>query len=383
MNCLPGKMATKQNQKVFEICPSLIPLNKQQTCWEGFITIKGLDMHLRIEIPEDGDHTRAKLLGDWQLNQYLHSQQISKRLKNTPDLSTFLSELKHIMELTMQHRYDGQKERTSMTMSTQCSQVMQDINQLGWEKLSYVDPSFRRLELTSRGDNGRDHCITVHMDPQHPVVAPNCTTDLPGDAFELHWTRKSSLSDIYKQFEGCLEKYKDFWDTVGEIDEQTWVLEPEKPRPSDTARRIALGNNSSIQVTLDPLYPKMLPKFRFLGADHVINPLREKLNSNLNDWNTSRSLLSNLKSVLNVEFPSPSSSRKEDFSEECAICLSYHLEGAIPERACDSPQCNKPFHYNCLYEWLRSSSSSHQTNTIFGECPYCSKPIKIKKNDSR
>ena len=66
----------------------------------------------------------------------------------------------------MQHRYDGQKERTSMTMSTQCSQVMQDINQLGWEKLSYVDPSFRRLELTSRGDNGRDHCITVHMDPQ-------------------------------------------------------------------------------------------------------------------------------------------------------------------------------------------------------------------------
>ena len=39
----------------------------------------------------------------------------------------------------------------------------------------------------------------------------------------------------------ALESLKAFWDVMDEIDEKTWVLEPEKPTRSATARRIALG----------------------------------------------------------------------------------------------------------------------------------------------
>ncbi|XP_038072051.1 E3 ubiquitin-protein ligase FANCL-like [Patiria miniata] len=385
-------MATlEQSQAVYEVCPRLVPLNRQQTCWDGLICVKGQDLHLRIELPDDRDHRRAKLLGDWLLNQHLRSYRhlIGQRLQNTPDLATFLSELKNILEHTMQHQSEASKSQPSVTMATQCSQVIGDIGRLGWEKLSSIDPSFSSLQLISEGPNGSKHYITVHLDPQHPVVAPTCTTDLPGETLELHWTHQSTLADIYTQFEESLGKYREFWDTVAEIDEQTWVLEPERPMPSDRSRRIALGNNSSVQVTVDPLYPKMLPEFKFLGADHVINPMRDKLNANLKDWDTGRSLLSNLKTLLDIQFPSPQSSSREDFSEECGICYSYRLEGAIPDRACDNPQCNKPYHYSCLYEWLSSLPSGHQTiskygfNTIFGNCPYCDVPIKIKRENNR
>lgn len=39
----------------------------------------------------------------------------------------------------------------------------------------------------------------------------------------------------------ALESLKTFWDVMDEIDEKTWVLEPEKPTRSATARRIAVG----------------------------------------------------------------------------------------------------------------------------------------------
>lgn len=39
----------------------------------------------------------------------------------------------------------------------------------------------------------------------------------------------------------ALESLKAFWDVMDEIDEKTWVLDPEKPTRSATARRIAVG----------------------------------------------------------------------------------------------------------------------------------------------
>lgn len=52
---------------------------------------------------------------------------------------------------------------------------------------------------------------------------------------------QSSIISIHSQFLAALESLKAFWDVMDEIDEKTWVLEPEKPTRSATARRIALG----------------------------------------------------------------------------------------------------------------------------------------------
>lgn len=52
---------------------------------------------------------------------------------------------------------------------------------------------------------------------------------------------QSSLVNVYSQFLAALETLKAFWDVMDEIDEKTWVLEPERPPRSATSRRIALG----------------------------------------------------------------------------------------------------------------------------------------------
>lgn len=59
--------------------------------------------------------------------------------------------------------------------------------------------------------------------------------------FTASVSSQSSLVDIHSQFLAALESLKTFWDVMDEIDEKTWVLEPEKPPRSATARRIVLG----------------------------------------------------------------------------------------------------------------------------------------------
>uniref|UniRef100_A0A7N9IB26 FA complementation group L n=2 Tax=Macaca fascicularis TaxID=9541 RepID=A0A7N9IB26_MACFA len=197
--------------------------------------------------------------------------------------------------------------------------------------------------------------------------------------YEGFISAQSSLISIYSQFLAAIESLKAFWDVMDEIDEKTWVLEPEKPPRSATARRIALGNNVSINIEVDPRHPTMLPECFFLGADHVVKPLGIKLSRNIHLWDPENSVLQNLKDVLEIDFPARAILEKSDFTMDCGICYAYQLDGAIPDQVCDNSQCGQPFHQICLYEWLRGLLTSRQSfNIIFGECPYCSKPITLK-----
>ncbi|XP_033001020.1 E3 ubiquitin-protein ligase FANCL isoform X3 [Lacerta agilis] len=212
----------------------------------------------------------------------------------------------------------------------------------------------------------------------YPTEPPDCLVDLPVQ-FSVSWIPESSLLSIHSQFLAALESLKEFWNALDEIDEKTWVLEPEKPTRSATMRRIAVGNNISINIEVDPRHPTMFPECYFLGADHVVNPLKVKLNSNIHLWDPELSLLQNLKEVLEIDFPSREALEKSDFSMDCGICYAYRLDGTIPDQVCDDPRCGQPFHQVCLYEWLRGLPSSRQSfNVIFGECPYCNKPITLK-----
>jgi len=88
----------------------------------------------------------------------------------------------------------------------------------------------------------------------------------------------------------------------------------------------------------------------------------------------------NLEAVLGLSFPTPlqaSSEGAEEYAVECAVCYMYDLDGVVPEVAYDG--CKKPFHKSCLGEWLRALPSTRQSfNRLFGECPYCSRPITVE-----
>uniref|UniRef100_A0A8C9C4H9 E3 ubiquitin-protein ligase FANCL n=1 Tax=Phocoena sinus TaxID=42100 RepID=A0A8C9C4H9_PHOSS len=245
-------------------------------------------------------------------------------------------------------------------------------------RLVYVDACFSTIKLKAEDASGREHLITVKVKAKYPAESPDCIVDFPV-SFSVSWTPQSSLISIHSQFLAALESLKAFWDVMDEIDEKTWVLEPEKPTRSATARRIALGNNASINIEVDPRHPTMLPECCFLGADHVVKPLGIRLSRNIHLWDPENSLLQNLKDVLEIDFPARAILEKSDFSMDCGICYAYQLNGAIPDQVCDNSQCGQPFHQICLYEWLRGLLTSRQSfNVIFGECPYCSKPLTLK-----
>jgi len=108
-----------------------------------------------------------------------------------------------------------------------------------------------------------------------------------------------------------------------------------------------------------------------------------KLNKNLSSWDHNGMLLDNLQRVLELTFPSPQTTQKSDFMVECGICYSYRIgerQQMLPDKTCDNPKCARPFHRNCLYEWLKGLTTSRQSfDTIFGTCPYCSNPISISR----
>lgn len=213
------------------------------------------------------------------------------------------------------------------------------------------------------------------------------------------------------------------------------MLEPLSASRDCVMRRIAIGGHCSLQIvrrdvpahpfslptpfsvvlvsqTLNVAAPTSLPELHFLGAERILNPMRQALNTNLARWSLQRSVRQNLEEVLETEFPSPqeaAESSAEAYNVDCAICYNYRSETeAVPECACDG--CGKPFHGSCLSEWLRGLPTTQQSfNRLFGvrlpwlrkctqpvrhvcqgkarvctgECPYCSRPIAVAMASTR
>ncbi|KAK2823920.1 hypothetical protein Q5P01_021095 [Channa striata] len=351
-------------------------MNKDKTVYDGFLTVQEKDFRMRILLPPDRQLKRAKLHCSWKLKHLLHGYEhiVKQRLQQSPDLVSFILELKTVLEVGLKSR----PECSSISPPHYYSQLISEIETLGWDKLLFIDTEFRTLRLKAEDSSRRQHILTIKFQSKHPAEAPECLADLPVP-LAMTWTPQSNLQQLHNHFLLVLESLTEFWDVLDEIDSWTWILEPEKPSRADTMRRIAIENNVSIKVEVDPRHPKMLPECFLLGAEHVVTPLRNKLNANIHSWNPNSSVLHNLRDVLEITFPSPATHEKSNFSTECGICYSYRLEAAIPDQVCNDPRCGQPFHQACLYEWLRTLPSSRQSfNIVFGECPYCSKPITVK-----
>ena len=71
--------------------------------------------------------------------------------------------------------------------------------------------------------------------------------------------------------------------------------------------------------------------------------------------------------------------------------LQCHIKGAILHKhflwllqkqfrfqICADQRCGQGYHHECLMEWIKSVLGAKQSfNVMFGECPYCTSPIKL------
>ena len=74
-------------------------------------------------------------------------------------------------------------------------------------------------------------------------------------------------------------------------------------------------------------------------------------------WEPDEPIHSNLERILEIELPcraeeglGANNNQEGEFEVMCCICYSTRLEGQVPSRTCDNPQCGQSFHTYCLYE---------------------------------
>nr|XP_054606625.1 E3 ubiquitin-protein ligase FANCL isoform X5 [Nothobranchius furzeri] len=274
--------------------PLLLPLNKEKTAYDGFLCVQDRDFRIRVLLPSDLQLKRARLHCCWQLRHLLREYEliVRQRLQQSAQLSTFLLELKTIVEVCMKSRAGS----FAIPPPQYYSQLISEMETLGWDKIIFLDTNIQTLKLKAEDSSGRQHTLSIKLKSkqikysqywlteedhvtgstqnqenirvsQHPAEAPECSADLPVP-LNLTWTPQSSLELLHSQFLLLLESLAEFWDVLDEIDQKTWILEPEKPSRSDTVRRVAIGSNVSIRVEVDPRHPKMLPECCLLGAEH-------------------------------------------------------------------------------------------------------------------
>ncbi|KAJ7380003.1 hypothetical protein OS493_012765 [Desmophyllum pertusum] len=315
---------SEEEARVLDVCPQLILQDRTKRFYDGYITVCKRSFRISIEIPENNLIKDGRIECGWKLRHLLRGYEgvIKQRLIQSVDLPSFLLELKSILEKLL----GCQKSEKVVSQPKFYTHLVTELETIGWEKLAYVDPSFQVLKLAARDNKEREHVVTVHLSPQHPDVTPTCTTDLPGKRFTFTWSSQSlPLQQLYHQFQQVLSHFEDFWDMLDEIDSNTWVLEPDHPSRSCTNRRIALGNNASIQIDVNPANPRLLPECRFMGADNVIVPLREHLNSNIQSWNPQLSVLMNLESYWDRNFLLPPQQRKRISAWNAAFVMLIAL----------------------------------------------------------
>lgn len=303
------------------------------------------------------------------------------------DLNGFLLELRDVVERSQKARTNGKNSPGAGALAPALlpakfyRHLLSEIDTIGWDKVERVDDSLTRVDLRIVDRGGRRHVVQVALDGEYPMKPPRCTATLP-IALEVSWVDGDNrLECVLRSFEEAVAAHGRLFDALDDLDRNAWVLEPEHPTHAETFRKIVVGRHSSLLVDLDPVHPSAVPECRFFGSESAIGPLRIKLDAKLGSWTNDCTPRENLEKILEMKFPTrDGDGTSKEFTLECGICYAFRLEGfGVPDVSCEYNSCSRPFHRSCLFEWLRSVPDSRQSfDTLFGQCPYCTKTISVR-----
>ena len=333
-----------------------------------------------------------------------YGELVQRRLGESANLYSFLTELQGIVERAVYVRRDTQLPlplEVFLPLVEEVATCCCHLDRSGSrDNLVILAEDLSSMEYTSRDCLSREHVMSIRISPDYPLVPPKVFTRLPIDFFAtpevFHHqgeggSARGLLQHMFAQFDKVVqEDLEPFWRAMDAIDKRAWVLEPDPLRPdlSCTHRRILLEKHVSMLVTVSPLDARVAPQISFLGAKSFLVDLEERASRYIFD--ETRDIVDNLEGMVGKKLPTRNASCSAETKNEehragmCGICYSYEISTAsnkksIPEVSCENKKCGYLFHVECLVEWLQSDQSSRQTfNTLFGSCPYCSDPIICK-----
>ncbi|CAG0913829.1 unnamed protein product [Notodromas monacha] len=324
----------------------------------------------RIELAYEKNSKELRLNNLELLNQHRINmvliEDILEDFKKSPCLNSFLLTLWSVLSDAMKsdHKQLNGSVR-SYVLSSLVAADFQDIVELADDCLGY------RFQLTDSA--ARKHEVGVRFPPNFPEGLPKIQIECPEELeLTIDMMEHFSMKNIEEAVREHLEKFVDFWNVMDDIDDKTWVLDPSKPRRSDVERVIYLGQHVSMKFSVDPRNPYEKPEIEFLGPVDLVEPLKCAVQA---CWDEEcEDFVSNLKALLEIDFPQKIGAQSEEFSLSCALCLSYELDGKIPNVIC---KCSTAYHAFCLHEWILTMENVIRTDwALLGPCSVCSEVIK-------
>lgn len=342
--------------------PQLLPLTKHSLA--GFIALSDhTEYFLSVDYSSDSPSVQLDEPLQTQLDKY--PGKLNSVIQNSPTLTSFIVNLVNFLEEVL----------VSPTDKKHLLVLIKQISNLPAESVKSVDNDFKQVTLQVMDESGRTHFLVIQLDCKTPTLV----TDLP-IPLDLSLSEAWSCQEVLKQFRATICQYQPLWDVLDEIDNNGWVIEPAPFSRGALHRRIVIKEDVSIIVTLDPTQPTSLPRCRFLGSARAIQPLQNLLDEKGEElWDPGQGVLENLSEILSVELPPKPNEESEKINIECGVCYCYDMMDQIPEISCNNESCRQLFHVGCLVEWFKGLPHVRQSfGTVFGECPYCSKPMHVQ-----
>ncbi|CAG9767716.1 unnamed protein product [Ceutorhynchus assimilis] len=328
--------------------------------------INGRSKYKLIKLDEDFNESTAI-----QIKQILEKESFQNVLEVLNKIHKHLETEKPLINLENHceiyrkviHEYS---EFTKFFLHLKTSKLLQDLSAI---TASITDSNYREHSVK----------ITVDFTQKTSDIFEISEFDLP-QRIQDTFKPNENLIVLFDQFLARIERLQPYFDLMEEFDRNTTVLDPEKPKRSDSHRRIWLGENISTIITIDPYNVFQRPNFKFLGPEYLVESYSNHLNNNLGNWVCQENIFQGILDLLGLEdFPKRPTTKNQhnllvDYGE-CSICFSLRLNEKLPEVICTNKRCEKFYHNECLYGWFVASNAKIVFNAISGNCPNCEKTI--------
>ncbi|XP_066991175.2 E3 ubiquitin-protein ligase FANCL isoform X2 [Anabrus simplex] len=336
--------------------PLLVPQNSTSTVYDGFLSVEKRYFHISLVVPKYPLLDGMNLHCSWELAYFLKDKE--KEVQELADtcsmLSFYLTSLQNLLTSCMKTQWLPPSQLNCTNMES-FQRLMSDIETVGMKHIEFLSHSMTWLKLRVIDDAQRCHILRLDVGANYPHENIQVQADLPQIALQ-NIKKNNSVVGIFRSFVHEISSLQNIWKLLDNVDEECWVLDPDKPTRKDMTRRIVIGQNLSLQLTFDSNDAMARPSMKLFGPELGVQPFRESLAANVEEWQDTCSLVENLKCVLSVAtFPvrPDSLSQKKDqlvYEGECVICYSVQLEGELPSEVCKNVRCGSPFHASCLLE---------------------------------